>query len=62
MDKTITITERNVYGETKFYPACDMSRLLCDVAGTKQVTPAMISRVKANGFRVVVAPTASREI
>lgn len=62
MDKTISITERNVYGETKFYPACDMSRLLCDVAGTKQVTASMIACVKANGFRVIVAPVAPREI
>lgn len=62
MDKQITITERNVYGETKYYPACDMSRLLCEVAGTKQVTRAMIATCKSNGFRVVVAPTQAREI
>ena len=62
MDRSIKITERNVYGETKFYPACDTSKVLCEVAGTKQVTPSMISILKANGFKIVVAPIASREI
>ena len=62
MEKTITITERNVYGETKYYPACDMSRLLCSIARTKQVTLPMIATCKENGFRVVVAPVAPREI
>ena len=62
MDKQISITERNIYGETKFYPACDTSRLLCEVAGTKQVTASIIAICKANGFRVTVAPVAPREI
>ena len=62
MDRSIKITERNVYGETKFYPACDTSKVLCEVAGTKQVTPSMISILKANGSKIVVAPVASREI
>ena len=62
MSKLITITERNIYGEIKFYPACETSRLLCDVAGTKQVTASIIAICKANGFRVVVAPTQAREI
>lgn len=62
MDKQISITERNVYGETRFYPACDTSRLLCEVAGTKQVTASIIAICKANGFRVTVAPVAPREI
>lgn len=62
MEKTITITERNVYGNAAYYPSCDMSRLLCEIAGTKQVTRQMIATCKANGFRVIVAPTAPREI
>ena len=62
MDKQISITERNIYGETKFYPACDTSRLLCEVAKTKQVTASIIAICKANGFRVIVAPVTPREI
>ena len=32
MEKAIAITERNVYGNIAYYPACDMSRLLCEIA------------------------------
>jgi len=62
MDKTISISEKTIYGETKFYPACDKSRMFCELAGTKQVTNQIIKICKDNGYRVVVATVAAREI
>lgn len=62
MDKTITVKARNVYGAIKYYPACDTSRLLCEVAGTSQVTPAMITICKSNGFEITVAATEAQRL
>lgn len=62
MEKQITVTERNVYGNLCIYPACEMSKMLCEIAGTKQVTAAMIRTLKGNSFRIVVQPSQAREI
>lgn len=61
-EKIITITEKTVYGKTCYYPACELSRLVCSVANTKQLTPEIGRHLKAAGYRVVVAPTPTREI
>lgn len=58
----ITLNEKTIYGQTCYYPACDLSRLLCAVANTKQVTAHMIHQVKLAGGTVTVAPVAAKEI
>ena len=62
MDKQLTLTEKTVYGQTAYYPGCDLSRLLCAVASTKQFTQHMIQTAKAAGYAIVVAPVASKTI
>ena len=60
--KTITLTEKMIYGNTCYYPACELSQLLCAVANTKQFTSHMIARAKAAGYTITVAPVAAKEI
>ena len=62
MDKIIYVTEKNVYGNPTLYPACELSRLFCLMAQTKQVTPDMVRKAKAAGYSVTVAPTIAKEL
>lgn len=62
MDKRITLSEKTVYGQTAYYPNCELSRLLCAVANTKQFTPTMIHHAKTAGYVVTVAPVAAKTI
>lgn len=62
MSKTITVKARTIFGAIKYYPACDTSRLLCEIAGTEQVTPSMITICKSNGFEITVAATEARSL
>jgi hypothetical protein len=62
MDKQLTLTEKTVYGQTAYYPACDLSRLLCAVANTKQFTQHIIQAAKTAGYTISVAPVASKTI
>lgn len=60
MDISIKIELRQVYGETKFYPACDKALRLAQIAGTKTLTRATLEQAEAMGFHVkVVAANAS---
>ena len=58
MSKSITVQPREIYGKTTYYPACDLSRTLCDIAGTKTVTSEMIRILKRDGFSVGAAASA----
>ena len=44
--RLMEITQKNVYGDIKNYPACDASRLFCQVAGTKTLTPWMLRSIE----------------
>ena len=50
----IQIEIKNHYGNTMYYPACDKSRLLARLAGTKTLTPESIHTVKELGYNVQV--------
>lgn len=51
----ITIEIKNVYGCDKFYPACDKSKLIAQLAGTKTLTRHNLNTIKALGYTVSVA-------
>ena len=36
--RTLKIVEKNVYGETRYYPACPDSEAFARIAGTKTLT------------------------
>ena len=55
MEKTIHVTIRSVYGRDNVYPACEMSRLLCDLAGSKTLTESMRSTlVRQHGWAIII--------
>ena len=50
----IVIKAKQVYGETKFYPECNNSRLFALIAGTKTLTIETLQHIKSLGYKVVV--------
>ncbi|HDZ86527.1 hypothetical protein LCGC14_1207870 [marine sediment metagenome] len=54
MEKTITVTIKNVYGTDRIYPACETSRLLVVLAKAKTFSAADIKTVKALGYSIEV--------
>jgi hypothetical protein len=55
---TITVTVRDIYGIPTIYPACETSKLLARLAGTKTLTRQALETIKALGYTVTVtAPT-----
>ena len=50
----IQIEIKNHYGNTMYYPACDKSRLLARLAGTKTLTPESLRTIKELGYNVQV--------
>lgn len=53
MTNTIAITLKNVYGETKAYPANDQAQRFANLLGTKTLTPSTIKQIEAMGFAIV---------
>ena len=47
---TLTVTVKNVYGNRTIYPACDVSRKLADLIGTKTFTDRTIEQIKGLGY------------
>lgn len=66
MGSTIRITQKNVYGQSKNYPACEMSELFCVIANMRTLPDRMICDIQDSGlFKVEVvapAPTPFRAI
>lgn len=58
MEKQIFVCARSVYGKTTYYPACDLSRLFCDLAETKTVSDSMVRTLKADGW-TILAPAST---
>lgn len=50
----ITIEIRDIYGIRTIYPACQTSRLLARLAGTKTITRHALETIKALGYTVEV--------
>ena len=44
------ITKQSVYGATKYYPACEISETLAEIAGTKTLTEQTIKSAKKIGI------------
>ena len=51
---TITVTVKDVYGKRTVYPACETSRKLADLIGTKTFTERAIAQIKDLGYLFVV--------
>lgn len=51
----ITVEIKNVYGNQSVYPACDTSKLLATLAGTKTFTKNALDTIKRLGYTITVA-------
>jgi len=58
MNKAIQVTVKDVYGARNIYPACETSKLLAKLAGTKTITAASLDVIKQLGYTVEVAQVA----
>ena len=55
---TIFVDVRDVYGRETIYPACETSKLLAQLAGTRTLTLAALATIRALGYGVAVRPHA----
>lgn len=51
---TIQVRVKNVYGNELVYPACETSKLLCDLAGDKTITARSMILIKKLGYNPIV--------
>lgn len=51
---TMQVTIKNVYGEDKVYPACELSHGFCRLLKQKTLTLSDIETIKSMGFTVEV--------
>jgi hypothetical protein len=54
MNQSITVTIKSVYGIDRIYPACDTSRLLAKLTGSKTFSDSHIQTIKELGYTVEV--------
>ena len=46
MANVVQVEVRSVYGASKIYPVCERSKLLAELAGSKQLTPQAVALIK----------------
>jgi hypothetical protein len=49
----IFINVKSSYGQCRFYPGCEKSWALADIAGTKTLTENTLKQAKRLGFEIV---------
>ena len=52
----ITVRVTNNYGSRAVYPACETSRKLADLIGTKTFTHAALQKIESLGYVISVQP------
>jgi hypothetical protein len=52
MQKLIKIEVKYPHGTERYYPKCNISKMFCDIAGTKTITQDTISIIKRNGYTI----------
>tara|TARA_R100000306_G_scaffold61969_1_gene66394 strand:+ start:96 stop:326 length:231 start_codon:yes stop_codon:yes gene_type:complete len=58
MTDTLTVTQKSNYGQTVFYPACDLARLFANIANTTTLTNRALRQIEDHGFKVEIeSPT-----
>ena len=50
----ITVEQRQIYGNTFFYPACEQSKLFCKLTDSKTLTRRAIDTIKELGYKIDV--------
>ena len=54
MEKQITVSVKSVYGRQTIYPVCEQAKLFTYLTGTKTLSQADISTIKALGYTITV--------
>ena len=50
----ITVRIKNVYGEDKVYPVCNVAKTFAELAGTATLTARAVSLIKQLGYTINV--------
>jgi hypothetical protein len=50
MDKNLQVVVKNVYGNDLIYPACNTTKIITELTGTKTLVPYQINILKKNGY------------
>ncbi|MDH5548051.1 MAG: hypothetical protein OEZ43_20935 [Gammaproteobacteria bacterium] len=50
--KQIIVKVKNVYGQDKIYPVCNAAQTFARIAGTRTLTPEVMSQIKKLGYVV----------
>lgn len=53
----IQVRMREVFGNETVYPVCETAKLFAKIAGTKTLSPTMLSSIKALGYEIEVIPS-----
>ena len=54
MTDTLTVTQKTNYGQTVYYPACDLAELFASIAHTTTLTSHALAAIEAHGFKVEI--------
>jgi len=52
--KTIKLKAKNVYGEVKHYPGCELSELIANISGKKTITENQQRILREAGYEIQV--------
>jgi hypothetical protein len=59
---TIRVEIREIYGQQKIYPVCDIAHHFARIADAKTLTTRVIQHIKSIGYRVEVMPQTIKEL
>ena len=54
--KKIIVEVKSVYGNDLIYPVCDDAKTFTVMAGTKTLSPLMITSIKHLGYEILYSP------
>ena len=54
MNLEITVLVKDIYGQRKFYPKCDKSKVFASIAGTTTLTESTLKNIVQLGYEVRV--------
>lgn len=54
MDKNLQVVVKNVYGNDLIYPACNTTKMITELTGTKTLVPHQIKILKQNGYNLEI--------
>ena len=55
--KQAYVVEKNQYGNTVYYPACELTNMITRLKGSKTITRTDIAILKENGYEVNLVQT-----